>query len=123
MITGAVNAKLEATVPLEIEGPNGQCLWITAVIDTGYNGALSLPKAVVAAASLSRSAPRSVTLGDGSQRVLDFYSADVHWDGQRRKIRVLCIEGDPLLGTALLKGYKLDADFADGGFVSITPLP
>jgi clan AA aspartic protease len=93
------------------------------VIDTGYNGALSMPRALVTAAALPRLAPRSVTLGDLSQRVLDFYDAHVHWDGQRRKIRVLCVDGDPLLGTALLKGYKLDAEFRSGGSVTITPLP
>jgi hypothetical protein len=48
---------------------------------------------------------------------------EVLWDGQQRKIRVLCVEGDPLIGTALLAGYKLDADFVAGGLVTLKALP
>jgi hypothetical protein len=35
MISGTVNANLEATLPVEIEAPNGQRITVTAVIDTG----------------------------------------------------------------------------------------
>lgn len=95
---------------------------ITAVIDTGYNGYLSLPLATITALALSRRASRSVTLGDGSRRVLNFHEAKIDWGGQRLSIPILNVEGDPLLGTALLQGYKLDADFLIGGVVRITPV-
>ena len=42
MITGIVNAALEATLPLQVYGPSGSTTQ-TTVIDTGYNGPLSLP--------------------------------------------------------------------------------
>jgi hypothetical protein len=54
---------------------------------------------------------------------LNFYRADVLWDGQRRPVRVLCVEGDPLIGTGLLKGYILNADFVFGGSVEISARP
>jgi clan AA aspartic protease len=112
---------LEATLHLQIYGPNGQ-QELTVVIDTGYNGSLSLPLAVVAALSLPRLASRDVTLGDASRKTLDFYRAEVEWDGQKRAIPVLCVEGDPLLGTALLKGYKMEADFVVDGPAQIAPV-
>ena len=62
-----------------------------------------------------------VTLGDTSQRVLDFYTANIHWEGRVRRIRVLCVEGSPLVGTVLLQGYKLEANFTPGGAVVLTP--
>jgi clan AA aspartic protease len=99
---GTINAALEATLPLQVHGPNGYSD-VTAIIDTGYNGFLTLPLAVAQALSLSALASRSVTLGDGSRRVLDFYEANVEWDGSLRTIAVLCVEGDPLIGTGLLK--------------------
>ncbi len=123
MITGQVNPALEATIPMQVIGAQGQSLEVTVVIDTGYNGGLSLPMAIVDALSLPQAASREVTLGDASRKVFAFYNAEVLWDGQRHKVRVLCVEGDPLLGTALLRGYKLEADFVEGGSVVIEALP
>ena len=122
MINGVVNASLEATLLLDIHGSSGPAT-TTVVIDTGYNGSLTLPIALIASLSLSPLASRPVTLGDASRRVLDFYETEVEWDGQRRSIAVLHVEGEPLIGTALLQGYKLEADFVDGGLVRLLPLP
>jgi len=119
MITGKVNPAMEATIPVQVIGAQGQSLDVTVVIDTGYNGGLSLPMAIVDALSLPQAASREVTLGDASRKVFAFYNAAVLWDGQRRKVRVLCVEGDPLLGTALLRGYKLAACRRKAGFGQI----
>lgn len=123
MIHGLVNVSLEATIRLHVVGPNGPGQEVTAIIDTGYNGVLSLPLSTVTALALQPSASRMVTLGDASQRVFDFYTAYIHWEGQVQRIRVLCREGSPLVGTALLQGYKLEVDFTTGGVVTLTPLP
>ena len=123
MMRGIVNADLEATIRRHVAGPNGQRQEVMAIIDTGYNGALSLPLSTVTALALPPSASRIVTLGDASQRAFDFYTADIHWEGQVHRIRVLCVEGSALVGTALLQGYKLEADFTTGGVVILTPLP
>jgi clan AA aspartic protease len=122
MMTGTVNTVLEATLRLQVHGTNSQAE-VTAVIDTGYNGSLTLPRALVTALALMPLASRSVTLGDASRRVLDFYEAEIIWDGQQQTIALLCVEGDPLIGTALLKGYKMEAEFVIGGPVRILALP
>jgi clan AA aspartic protease len=123
VIQGIVNAALEATLQLHVAGPNGQRQEITAIIDTGYNGVLSLPLATVMVLALPPSASRMVTLGDASQRVFNFYTAHLHWEGRMQRIRVLCVEGSPLVGTQLLQGYRLEADFTTRGVVVLTPLP
>jgi clan AA aspartic protease len=123
MIVGIVNSRLEATIPVTIFGPGGQQQALTAVIDTGYNGDLCLPQSVVTALSLPSLAPKPVKLGDDSWKVLPFCRAEVDWDGHRRAVRVLCVEGDPLAGTALLLGHRLEADFVDGGPVLLHALP
>jgi clan AA aspartic protease len=120
MIIGSVDEKLEATLCLKIYGRSDQEQEVIAVVDTGYNGALTLPAMMVSALALPTLAAREVTLGDTSRKVLDFYRAEIEWDRQRQAIAVLCVEGDPLLGTALLKGYKLEADFVVGGLVQVT---
>ena len=123
MIAGVVNDKLEATLRVLVVGQDGGSQEVTAVIDTGYNGAITLPASVVSALALPRGASREVTLGDTSRKAFDYYTAEVVWDGQPRKVRVLGIEGDPLIGTAPLQGYKLDADFVVNGPVVLTAVP
>ncbi len=123
MIAGSVGARLEVSISLKVFGPNGQVQEITAVIDTGYNGGLSLPQAVVTALSLPPLATKEVTLGDNSRKVMSFFDAVVLWDGRLRRTRVLCAELDPLVDTALLRGYHLDVDFVNGGPAAITAIP
>jgi clan AA aspartic protease len=122
MMAGMVNAVLEAALLLDIHGLTSQTTE-PAVIDTGYNGALTLPLSVIVFLALTPLGSRSVTLGDASQRVLDFYEAEVEWDGPRKNISVLCVEGDPLFGTTLLKGYKMEADLVEGGQIRIIAIP
>jgi clan AA aspartic protease len=123
MMQGVVNPDLEATLPVQVFGPTGQIREIVAVIDTGYSGALSLPMAVITALALSPLSSRVVRLADRTTRVPNTYEAEVLWDGQRRTVRVLTLEGDPLIGTALLNGYTLEATFVDGGAVTIEARP
>lgn len=107
---------------LPVVGQNGQLLVVTAVIDTGYNGSLSLPNAMITALALPPAAVSTITLGDATQRICTFYRAEILWDGAPRRVRVLGVEGDPLLGTALLRDYTFHADFIEGGQVMIGPL-
>ena len=48
MIEGVVNAAYEAVIRLSLRGPLGQAREIDAVIDTGFNGFLTLPPVLVA---------------------------------------------------------------------------
>jgi clan AA aspartic protease len=123
MIGGTVGVHLDASIPLQVFGPSQQQQTITAAIDTGYNGALTLPSAIVIALSLPRLIPGSVILANGTQRPVHFFRADVLWDGQLRQVRILCDDADPLIGTALLQGHHLGIDFVAGGAVAITALP
>ena len=54
MITGSVNANYEAIIHLSVRGPGGQEREVDAVIDTGFNGFLTLPPALVTALDLAR---------------------------------------------------------------------
>ena len=66
MIRGAVNAAYEAVVRLTVQGPSDRSREIEAVIDTGYNGFLTLPKAVVAELGLAYRDRGRAILADGS---------------------------------------------------------
>jgi predicted aspartyl protease len=81
---GIINQVYEATISLTVFGPGGESKEVTAVIDTGYNGMLSLPLAIVQELHLLPHVQRVVTLGDRSQKILDFYQGEILWAGDAR---------------------------------------
>ncbi len=103
---GVVSQRCEAILPLVVGNANGQRQVVDAVIDTGFNGFLSLPSTIITALDLPWSASDIVTLGDGSETLFDLYAATVIWDGQYREIDIAESETEPLASMALLYGYR-----------------
>ena len=123
MITGRVTAQREAVVRLVILDMTHQPHDVDAVIDTGFNGFLTLPRAMVQALQLPLAGNRRVTLGDGSTVVLDLYLATVLWDTQPREVLVLAAEGGPLMGMAMLYEHRVILHVVDNGDVLIDLWP
>ena len=122
MITGSVNSALEGILRVTVRGPHGQHRRITAVIDTGYNGALTLPPGLIAELGLPWSDTGSVMLGDGSTCACDIYVGTTVWD--RRSISTFVEEADttPLVGMQLLQGFELKMNVERRGQITIKPL-
>jgi clan AA aspartic protease len=92
------------------------------VIDTGFDGFLSLPSEIIVRLRLPWTISNLATLGDGSEVLFDFYTGTVIWDGQYRTIDIAESETEPLLGMAMLYGYRLQIDTVEGGVVKIEAL-
>jgi len=122
MMHGVVNLRREVTLPLVIGNSTGQREIIETVIDTGFDGFLSLPSEIIVRLGLPWTISNSATLGDGSEVLFDFYTGTVIWDGQYRAIDIAESETEPLLGIALLYGYRLQVDNVEGGIVKIEVL-
>lgn len=120
-MTGTVNSFREPVVSLTINGPNGQQV-VDAVIDTGFNGSLTLPPTIIQALQLPFRRRGRAQLGDGSSIVFDIFEATVLWHGQSRRITVDEANTEPLIGTNLLYGDELVINMIDGGAVTIQPL-
>ena len=123
MITGRVTALREAIVDLTVAGPTQRRQVIEAVLDTGFNGFLTLPNHVVRTLGLPFVGNRRATLGDGSIVALDLYLATVFWHEQEREVLVLRADGGPLVGMALLYGNRVVLHVIDDGEVLIEPWP
>jgi clan AA aspartic protease len=119
MIYGVVNLRREATLPLVVGNSSGQRQVIDTVIDTGFDGFLSLPSEIIMRLGLPWTISNMATLGDGSETLFDFYTGTVIWDGQYRTIDIAASETEPLLGMAILYGYRLQVDNIEGGLVKI----
>ena len=123
MITGRVTVQRDAIVRLVVLDRAHQSHDIDAVIDTGFNGFLTLPHTMVHTLQLPLAGNRRVTLDDGSTVVLDLYLATVLWDTQPREVLVLAAEGGPLMGMATLYGNHVILHVVDNGDVLIDPWP
>ncbi|GET41330.1 hypothetical protein MiSe_61420 [Microseira wollei NIES-4236] len=94
-------------------------LEIECVVDTGFEGFLTLPSAAIAQLGLPYLAQINANLADNSNVATDVYLATVVWNGVARDIAVLAMGRRPLIGTALLQDYHLSIDFCEGGTVLI----
>jgi len=119
MITGTVNADYEAVIRLFVQGPAELAHEVDAIIDTGFNGFLTLPPALVTALGLMRRSRGRALLANGSEELFDIYGVTVLWDGQQRYVEADAVDTTPLVGMSLLDGYDLHIQVADGGQVVI----
>ena len=122
MITGKITTNREAIIELEVIGLNQSREKVEAVIDTGFNGYLTLPNDLINYLKLQRAGSRHVTLGDGNVVVLDMYLAMVLWHGQQREVLALQADGGPLIGMSLLYGNRVMLEIIDNGDVTIASL-
>ena len=113
-MTGMVTARREAILRLTLRDVGGQEHTYNTVMDTGYNGWLTLPPSVVAALGLRWQSFGRAILADGSESVFDIYEGVVLWDSQPLTIDVDELDGDSLVGMSLMYGYELVLPVLDG---------
>lgn len=123
MITGQVNEVYEAVLPIYLQDASGHLHEFEAILDTGFNGSLTLPSEVVALLGLSWRTRGSAELADGSEETFDIYSATILWDEAPLFILVSSVETKPLLGMRLLADYDVRMRVQPGGVVEIVAVP
>jgi clan AA aspartic protease len=92
---------------------------VEAIIDTGFDGWLTLPPSLVSALALRWLMQGQVMLGDGRTQPCDLYSAVVIWDGQPLRVMLDQADTEPLVGMMLMDGYELNVEVMDGGVVTL----
>ena len=123
MITGVVTPQREAIIHLPVHDRAGNEHHVEAIIDTGFDGSLTLPPSVNTALRLTWRRRGRALLADGSDSVCDIFEATVVWDAMPRRVPVDAADTVPLIGMSLLDGYELSMRVTDGGDVRITALP
>lgn len=92
---------------------------IEAIVDTGFNGFLTLPPSLIATLDLPFRERGRAVLADGSDISFDIHEAEIVWDERPRTIAVGAADTEPLIGTSSLDGHKLTVEFVDDGGVFI----
>ena len=110
MIHGTV-VGLQARINVILRPPERSDVEIECVVDTGFEGALTLPPDVVAALKLPYITRISANLADDSSVMTRLHLATIIWHGVEREVIVLAMGRRPLMGTALIEDYHLSVDF------------
>lgn len=119
MIRGFVNAELEPTLSVSIHRVDGAVFTQSAIVDTGFNGWLSLPSDLIAQLNLTWKRRGRAILGDGSECVFDVYEAVIVWDGTLVTVPIDAADAEPLVGMSLMEGYQLTMQIVTGGSVEL----
>jgi clan AA aspartic protease len=119
MIHGIVSQNLEAVIQLQLRGPLG-ALDVQAVIDTGFNGSISIPESIAHQLGLSRLALMNAYLADGTDVSYGAYPVEVEWDGTSRILLASAIGDECLVGMTLLHGCDLHIRVEAGGQVQVS---
>ena len=122
MIIGKISENREALIELEVIGVNWQQR-IVATIDTGFDGYLTPPLYMINRLGLRPAGYRQAILGDGNRAVFNLFRARVVWVSKTCEVPVLQVEGDPLVGMALLDGNRVIMNVVKDGQVRIENLP
>jgi len=122
MVAGNVNHRGEAILNLVVQNQHGASQAVEAVVDTGFNGWLTLPVAVISDLHLPRRNSGYATLADGIEVPIETYEATLLWDGSPLQIMVVASDSDPLVGMGLLYGYQLSIEVIAGGNVTARKL-
>ena len=110
---------LQARIGVILRLPENSDIEIECVVDTGFEGFLTLPSTVITKLGLPYIARINANLADNSNVATNVYLATILWKRVEKDVAVLGMGRRPLIGTALLEDYHLSIDFCDGGTVIV----
>jgi clan AA aspartic protease len=122
MTQGTVH-QLQARVNVTFRLPHQPDIELEFVVDTGFEGALTLPPSAVRLLGLPFFQEIDANLADDTDVRTPAYIATILWNGREIPVAVLAMGRRPLLGTALLEDLRLTIDFTENGDVTIQTRP
>lgn len=110
-LSGSIDARGHPRVKVVLRGPFGHSQ-VDAIVDTGFNGALSVPEQNVARLGLRKRTVRLTRFADGTLRTVPVYHIEIEWvDGATFAEALESNLPDVLIGAGLLRGHQLMVDY------------
>ena len=120
-MTGKV-IQLEALLNIACSVEGGKRIAIEFVVDTGFEGGLTLPQQAIDALKLPFYETIKTTLANGQFFMTSSYVGTILWFGSEIQVVVLAMGSRPLLGTSLLAGNRLGVEFQENGLVVVSSI-
>lgn len=115
VILGETDAFGNVRFTISIRDRNGDIHELPAILDTGYEGYVTLPSELAQTLGLTANGTERITLGDGKEVDVDIIPVSIVWEEHDRRLRALIAPGLPLIGIRLLRGLVGTFHFSDGG--------
>ncbi len=123
MIEGIVDERLRTLVEVTIKDSNGVFRSLPAIVDTGSQFSLVLPREINSRLGLElKDSARLVRAAGSVNQLAAAYRAEIIWDGYNKEIEVVEMNNPPLIGTELLEGYNINIEMRRAGRVVLEPL-
>ena len=90
-----------------------------ALLDSGFNGTVSLPEDEVEKLGLPLVSERSVTLADGNDARVKVHVGNVRFAARWYRCPVLATGDVPTIGMHLMQGMKVCFEASEGGAIEI----
>lgn len=119
MIRGKVRT-LQARLEIPMVLGRNRIVSLEFVIDTGFEGALTLPQEAVTTLGLPFFQEIDANLADDTDVRANVHLGTILWNAREIPVAVLAMGRRPLIGTALLQDLRLIADFVEDGEVFVT---
>ena len=107
------------TVSIEFHRTRDGVRVVEALLDSGFNGAVSLPANVVERLGLPLVTERAATLADGSDIKIKVHVGYVRFAARRYRCAVWATGDVPMIGMHLLQGFKVCFEAFEGGVIEI----
>ena len=120
---GVVLGRLEPSLPLTCLTLEGFDVAIDFAIDTGFTEEMTLPPDIIDELNLPSHRQISLVMADGTTYRGETYVGQIRWHERLRRVEVISVDADPLVGMKLLAGSNPSIDAEPGGTVVITELP
>jgi len=119
MLTGRVTPNGLPVVPVSVGGQVFE-----AILDTGFEGAIQLPSVLLPGINALYVGKQKYALGDGDEADLDVYAVEIDFDATHARVLATLSDHDEILiGTDLLRSYRLTIDFPAGTVCLDRPPP
>ena len=123
MIKGRVTADRTPVIRLEVLDGLGRSVPVAAVLDTGFNGDVSLPIPTIRRLQLRPIGQRRFTLADGEVSVMNTYLGRANWHEEPLEVIIVESQGTAMVGMNLLWGSRITLEASEDGDILIEKFP
>lgn len=117
MINGKIDFNLESIVELGIQNA-GAIFKQRFIANTGFNGFVAVPQSLVDKFGLPLSDVQQGITADGRSSFFDTVELTVLWHDEARTLQAQILD-EALIGTRLLRGCRIGAEWIRGGLFQI----